>query len=130
MPARKIVPYSVRRKHNVRRKATAPEKEVHEWLRELGIPFKREKQISQCHVDVFIEPDIVIEIHGCYWHAHTCLRPKKGWPPEKIEIRKRDAARYEFLRSQGYQVVVIWECDITERPEQVLARLRRLKAKQ
>ena len=72
----KLVPYSVRRKHNRKRAASKLEKAVYALLKAEKILFTKEKQIGRCHVDVFIEPRAVVEIQGCYWHKHTCHRPK------------------------------------------------------
>ena len=74
---RKLVPYSVRRKHNRKRPASKLEKAVYAMLKAEKIPFTKEKQIGRCHVDVFIEPWAVVEIQGCYWHKHS-LPPAQG----------------------------------------------------
>jgi DNA mismatch endonuclease (patch repair protein) len=57
-------------------------------------------------------------IHGCFWHGHTC---KRGALPEtniefwenkiggNIERDKRDVSE---LQTQGWNVIVIWQCEI------------------
>src|ERR1035437_7518583 len=98
----KLVPSSARRRHSRRRVATAPEKQIHAMLKEEGIAFTREKQISHCHVDVFIEPHTVIEVQGCFWHKHDCQEPEAGWSAVDAAVQTRDEARFAFLRAQGY----------------------------
>jgi DNA mismatch endonuclease (patch repair protein) len=125
--ATKLVPYSARRRHNRRRVATEPEKHVHTILKEEGIPYTREKQISHCHVDVFIAPHTVIEIQGCFWHKHDCQEPEGGWPVADVAVQTRDEARFAFLRAQGYDVIPIWECDLRDHPRMIRNQLRKLK---
>jgi hypothetical protein len=64
MPGRskaKLVPYSARRKHDPRRAASGPEKQIHAMLREKGIAFTREKLIGSCHV---LNGDSAERTHG------------------------------------------------------------------
>lgn len=96
-------------------------------LKALKIPFTREKEISRCHVDIFVEPNVVIEVLGCYWHKHGCLEPTGGWSKADLGVQEKDAARFAFLRGRDYQVITIWECEIEEHPERVLARLGKLR---
>jgi hypothetical protein len=49
-----------------------------------------------------------------------------------IAIRKWRSfvtARFMFLRSRGYTVIEIWECEIEKQPERVMAKLKKLLAK-
>ena len=124
---RKLVSYSVRRKHNQKRLASKLEKAVYAMLKAEKILFTKEKQIGRCHVDVFIEPCAVVEIQGCYWHKHSCHRPKAGWTHEDLAVQARDSDRFAYLKAQGYQVVVIWECEIERDPEWIRFLLRSLK---
>jgi len=68
-------------------------------------------------------PDMVLPkytaalfVHGCFWHAHGCVRsapPKTRakWWREKLEgNRRRDDRNLDALRQEGWRVVVIWEC--------------------
>ena len=124
---RKLVPYSVRRKHNLKRSASKLEKAVYAMLKAEKIPFTKEKQIGRCHVDVFVEPRAVVEIQGCYWHKHSCHQPKAGWTHEELAVQARDTDRFAYLKAQGYQVVVIWECEIERDPEWIRSLFRSLK---
>lgn len=123
----KLIPFSARRKHNARRKASGLEKSIYSMLREDGIPFSREKLIGRCHVDVFIAPRTIVEAQGCFWHKHDCQEPKGGWPPMDLLIQAQDKARFAFFKAEGYKLVVIWECELEEDPERIRALLRRLQ---
>lgn len=132
MPVRKksrtkLVPFSARRRKNARWRATAPEKSIHSTLDALRIEYIREKEISRCHVDVFVEPATVIEVLGCYWHKHDCQEPDGGWCDVDQVVKDKDEARFAFLRGRGYTVIPVWECEINEHPERVMAKLKKLR---
>jgi G:T-mismatch repair DNA endonuclease (very short patch repair protein) len=110
-PARAI------RKANRRRKASSLEKDVYKILREEGIPFQREKLIGRCHADIFIGPRTVIELNGCYWHGCPVCTKKLNQMQE--ESRAKDARRYYFFKKLGFDVRVIWECEVHKDPESV-----------
>jgi DNA mismatch endonuclease (patch repair protein) len=123
----KLVPFTARRKHNAKRPASGLDKTVYALLKVLKIPFVKEKKIGRCHVDVFVEPQTIVELAGCYWHKHICLQPAHGWSPEDEAVLARDVARFAFFKSMGYKVVVIWECELRGGPDKVRARLKKLK---
>ena len=60
----------------------------------------------------------VIFVHGCFWHYHGCSRStipdsRRNWWRKKLENnRTRDAKALAELRSNGWRVVVIWECSV------------------
>jgi len=54
--------------------------------------------------DEFVSPNILIEVHGDYWHGP--LRP---------ENQKRDAEKAAWAKENGYHLVVMWEHEINER---------------
>ncbi|MGI4816333.1 MAG: hypothetical protein ACRYGG_23770 [Janthinobacterium lividum] len=112
------------RKANKTRKRSSLELLVYKWLTEDDIKFRKEKVIGRCHVDIFLEPDRVIEINGCYWHRSICCYPERT--KENMEIRMKDVKRYAFFRNKGYEVHVFTECDIKDRPEYVREQLRLL----
>lgn len=92
------------------------------WLREDQIPFQREVPIGRCHVDVLIG-ETAIELNGCYFHGHD--KCQKLTAEQKL-ARKKDTRRYAFLRSRGYRLVVIWECEVKKSPDEVRNRLRKM----
>lgn len=92
------------------------------WLKEAGIPYKWQHRIGRCHVDVFIEPNLVIEINGCFFHGHTKCQNKlttkqKAW-------KLRDSKRYAFLKKSN-KLLLVWGCEMERRKEEYLQRIRR-----
>lgn len=117
--------YAIRRSKR-RRKISSLEKQVHTWLKEDKIAYTREKAIGRCHVDVFIEPNICIEINGCYWHCHSVCGADPGGLHRRQQVK--DSRRYSFIRSKGFELHVFWECHINEDPDRVRDEIRRLAA--
>lgn len=64
-----------------------------------------------------------IFVHGCYWHHHEgCSRaglPKRNrafWRAKFVRNRDRDMRTEADLRLAGYDVLVIWECELADEP--------------
>jgi DNA mismatch endonuclease, patch repair protein len=105
----------------IRSKDTWPEMEVRALLRALGFPG------YQLHrADLPGTPDIVyvglrkaIQIHGCFWHGHTCpigsREPRTNqayWIPKLARTRARDVQQEAALVKQGWATLIVWECEL------------------
>lgn len=98
-------------------KDTAPEMLVRRLLHSLGYRYRLHRRDLPGTPDiVFSTARKVIFVHGCFWHAHGC---KIGRPPNsrqefwarKLERnRARDARVIEDLKSLGWAVMTIWQC--------------------
>lgn len=121
---RKHIPGKAIRKANRRRPASSLEKRVQEWLREDGIFFKSEFPLGHCHVDLFLPPNTLVELNGCYYHACLGCYPKES--RRSSHIREKDRKRHAFLRSQGFALEVIWECEVARHPRKTRRLLNRL----
>jgi len=62
-----------------------------------------------------------IFVHGCFWHLHPDPRCKLArmpksrldyWPPKLKANRDRDARNLRSLESQGWDPLVVWECEL------------------
>lgn len=105
----------------VKSKNTLPEMRVRHLLYRAGYRYRLHR------ADLPGKPDIVfpglrkiIFLHGCFWHGHDCrpkIRPASNinyWMP-KIEGNKaRDARNIAALRETGWQVLVLWECQLKD----------------
>lgn len=106
----------------VRRSNTKPEQVIRRMLTELGISYRL--NVS----DLPGSPDIAnksagkaIFVHGCFWHFHKeCPRgrvPKRNrefWREKLMANRERDRRNLEALRAQGFDTLVVWECQLDE----------------
>lgn len=122
----KLVPFSARRRHNAKRPPSSFELAIYAVLEEAGIPFTREKRIGRCTVDLFLEPNIVIECQGCWWHRCSCLMPEEGWSKADKAVLVKDSRRFSFLQTRSMDVFLIWECEWKNSPDSVRALLRSL----
>jgi G:T-mismatch repair DNA endonuclease (very short patch repair protein) len=115
------------RKANRRRPVSGLEKAVHAIMQEEKIPFVKEKTIGQLHADIFIEPKTVIELNGCYWHG--CPKCTKKYSKMQRTALEKDARRYAFFMRLGFDVHVIWECQVEKDPDAVRAQLKKIAGK-
>lgn len=74
-----------------------------------------------------------VMVNGCFWHHHkTCergtvpTRNRAFWLEKFAANRQRDARKIRALRSRGFRVVVIWECQAND-PELLGRKILRLK---
>lgn len=119
------IPWKVIRKANRKRPISSLERTVHDWLEEDGIPFKREKPVGKhLHVDVFLKPNICIELNGCHWHG--CLICNRELSKDQKVAQVKDARRYHSIRQLGFDVVIFWECEVKEYPDRVRTQIRAL----
>lgn len=63
----------------------------------------------------------IIFVHGCFWHGHNCKRgarqPKTNvdyWHQKISRNRKRDVDHQKKLYEMGWNVLVIWECELKD----------------
>ena len=124
-----------RRSENMRKiraKNTSPELLVRRLVHGMGFRYR-------LHVaDLPGKPDLVlprlnkvIEVRGCFWHAHgKCIDshiPKSRldyWGPKLQRNHDRDAANLRSLKSLGFRVLVVWECEVNNE-KRLTARLSR-----
>jgi DNA mismatch endonuclease (patch repair protein) len=61
----------------------------------------------------------VIFVHGCFWHQHQgCNRSRKPksnqnyWQPKLQRNGERDARVQAELADMGWDVFIVWECEV------------------
>lgn len=99
------------------------EHKVAAWLQMWHVEFLQQAAVGGYHVDFLIrrpgQPDLIVEVNGCSVHGCPWCRCRPAWKGQK----GRDAKKYAFLLSAGYDVLVLGECQIEDRPELAMARL-------
>ena len=109
----------------VKGRNTKPEKAVRSLLHRMGYRFRLQRD------DLPGKPDIVLPkyrtvifVHGCFWHRHSgCKRASTPVDNADYWRRKfernvaRDAEDSAALKSQGWQVLVVWECELRDIPK-------------
>ncbi|MEN6350367.1 MAG: DNA mismatch endonuclease Vsr [Syntrophomonas sp.] len=104
---------------------TEPEMKVRRFFHNNGLRFRlHAKQLPGKPDIVFKKYKTVIFVHGCFWHQHNdiaCNRsgvPKSNceyWLPKLQKTIARDKAHQKRLKELGWNVQVIWECQINEK---------------
>ena len=80
---------------------------------------------------VFYASRIAVFADGCFWHGcHRCYRQPKSnkifWKEKFIRNRKRDLQVNRELRNRGWNVVRIWEHDLTKKNESCVRKIQAL----
>ena|SRR5260221_13298199 len=120
----------------IRGKNTKPELAVRQTLHRLGYRFRLHDPRLPGKPDIVLRKHrLVIEVKGCFWHGHRCLKGRvpvanRAYWSQKIagnKIRERRNARR--LRAMGWKVKAIWECEVRRKGNaQIAARLRTMLA--
>jgi DNA mismatch endonuclease, patch repair protein len=112
----------------IRSRDTSPELAVRSILHRLGYRFR----LHAAHLPG--KPDIVLPkwkhvilVHGCFWHRHKGCKfaytPKSRiefWNQKFEQNMARDAIAVQKLKSLGWRVTTIWECQTKD--EEVLGQ--------
>lgn len=103
----------------IRSKGTKPEEMVRKYLFAQGFRYRKNvRKLPGCPDIVLPKYRTVIFVHGCFWHMHNCERFKwpssntEYWEPKIKRNAERDRLNQEKLRADGWNVIVIWECEI------------------
>lgn len=115
----------------VKGRNTSPEVTVRKLLHGLGLRFRLHRAGLPGTPDIVLPRHrAVVLVHGCFWHGHSCSRGKVPtsntafWLPKLGRNRQRDAEQAKALKSSGWRVLTVWECE-TKRPDRLVARLAR-----
>ena len=105
----------------IRSKGMKPELDVRKLVHRMGYRYRLHRKDLPGKPDmVFPSRRKVIFVHGCFWHQHSaenCLdgrHPKSNtdyWRPKLTRNVERDAEHLSRLDADGWQVLVIWECE-------------------
>lgn len=104
----------------IRCKDTKPEEIVKKYLFSKGFRYrKNDKKLPGTPDIVLPKYKTVIFVNGCFWHGHQECKyfvwPKNNadfWK-QKIEANiQRDAKKHAQLKELGWNVIVIWECEL------------------
>jgi DNA mismatch endonuclease (patch repair protein) len=104
----------------VRHKDTKPEWVVRRLLHRLGFRYRLHRPGLPGRPDiVFPARRKAVFVHGCFWHRHQrcCRTPKSRldfWGPKFAENRRRDLRNQRALRKQGWDFLVVWECELRD----------------
>ena len=104
----------------IKGKNTKPEETVRKYLFAQGFRYrKNDKKLPG-------KPDIVLPkyhtcifVNGCFWHRHPGCKyatvpqtRKEFWEKKFQENVLRDQRVYKGLKKLGWNIVVVWECEL------------------
>lgn len=104
----------------IKGKDTKPEMLVRRFLHSNGFRYRLHVKELPGKPDLVLPKyNSVIFVHGCFWHAHKgCKYFKipdtrtKWWKKKLIGNRKRDKNNIAQLEEDGWNVVVVWSCEL------------------
>jgi DNA mismatch endonuclease (patch repair protein) len=122
----------------IRSKDTTPEKRVRQWLWQHGYRYRLCVKGVPGKPDIVMRKyRTAIFVNGCFWHGHDvallpvetgrapslqhnidsacCKIPKTNrefWVMKIQRNQERDQKNYEILTENGWQVIVLWECQL------------------
>ena len=104
----------------IRGENTKPEEKVRKYLFSQGFRYRKNDKRLPGRPDIVLPRyHTVIFVNGCFWHKHENCK-YFVWPKSNIEFWrekitsnvKRDVRQHEELRQRGWNVIVIWECEL------------------
>lgn len=113
----------------IRSRNTSPEMKVRRFIHSQGFRYRLHDTTLPGSPDVVLARyRTVVFVHGCFWHRHPDCRlaatPRSNaeWWQKKFDRNtERDAQKIEILVTQGWNVIVLWECGL--RPKNYAAKL-------
>lgn len=108
----------------IRNRNTRPEMKVRSLAHRMGFRYRLHRKDLPGKPDlVFPSRRKIIFVHGCFFHMHNCryglVTPKTNaefWQKKRLSNVERDKRNITALKSAGWDVLVIWECQ-TKTPD-------------
>ena len=119
----------------IKSKDTTPERIVRSFLHHNGFRFRLHVKELPGRPDIVLPKyKTVIEVRGCFWHRHSNCKyayvPKiriDFWQKKFEENIRRDMKNQQLLQKAGFNVLIIWECEVSEKMLQDLCSSLREK---
>lgn len=119
----------------IRNANTRPELILRRALHRAGFRFRlHDKRLPGKPDLVLAKYKTAIFVHGCFWHRHARCRftttpqvNKSFWLAKFAANLQRDALAKRALRRIGWNVLVVWECQLAN--DRLPVTLRRVAAK-
>lgn len=104
---------------HIRSTNSKPEEKVSKYLFAHGLRYRKNvRKLPGCPDIVLMKYQTVIFVNGCFWHHHNCGRfvwpatNEEYWHTKIDRNVERDKENTLLLKQQGWQVLVIWECQL------------------
>lgn len=127
---------------HIRSTATKPELLVRQWLWSHGYRYRLNVKSVPGKPDIVLRPyRTAIFVNGCFWHGHQvesgkmkvessecCKIPQTNrsfWLEKIRRNQERDQRNYALLQDNGWQVIVVWECQL--KPDKIERTMREVE---
>ena len=105
---------------SIKGKKTKPEEVVAKYLFANGFRYRRNVKGLPGTPDIVLKKyRTVIFVNGCFWHCHEWCKwfvlPETNaefWKKKFDCNRERDKQNYKKLQDDGWNVIIVWECEI------------------
>lgn len=101
-------------------KDTKPEVLIRKKLFSKGFRFRKNVKTLPGKPDIVLPKyKTTIFVNGCFWHGHGCKKSKLPktrtdfWKEKINNNLLRDQKNLENLKNDGWQVIIIWQCEIS-----------------
>lgn len=110
----------------IRSTNTKPEETVRKYLFSNGLRYRKNvRKLPGCPDIVLPKYNAVVFVNGCFWHMHKNC-PKFVWPKSNQDYWQkkilnnvaRDKENYKKLNDLGWNVFVIWECQLKKQAKE------------
>lgn len=104
----------------IKSSGTNPEETVRKYLFSKGLRYcKNVKTLPGKPDIVLLKYKTIVFVDGCFWHGHKGCKyfvmPKTNvefWTEKITKNIARDEITYKKLQNMGWNVIVIWECEL------------------
>ena len=114
---------------------------VRRWLWSHGYRYRLNVKSVPGKPDIVLRPyRTAIFVNGCFWHGHgvrmseceensaCCKIPSSNrefWVAKIRRNQERDQENYRVLQENGWQVIVVWECQL--KPDKIEHTMREVE---
>lgn len=124
---------------HIKGSGTKPELKVRRWLWSHGYRYRLNVKSVPGKPDIVLRTyRTAIFVNGCFWHGHGVAEPpvksyelrdksdlinsacckipttnREFWVAKIRRNQERDQENYRVLQENGWQVIVVWECQLT-----------------
>lgn len=108
---------------HIRSKDTKPEIIARKFLFSKGFRYRKNDSRLPGHPDIVLPKyHTVVFVHGCFWHRHpdcpkatTPVNNRDFWQNKFDKNVERDIKEQKQLGDMGWNVIVVWECEISDK---------------
>jgi len=104
----------------IKSSGTKPEETVRKYLFSKGLRYRKNVKTLPGKPDIVLPKyKTIVFVNGCFWHGHKGCKyfvmPKTNvefWTEKITKNIARDEITYKKLQNIGWNVIVIWECEL------------------